>query len=63
MLRIADHAQRTVADEAGTHQRRSLQSRVVIRKRKAVVGVCNGDMAAVDLIACERRQVAQVLMA
>src|SRR5262249_59204080 len=63
--RIARHAQRPVADQAGAEQRRRLRIRIARWKGEAVPLVCERELrvAAVDLVAGEPRPVAEVLPA
>src|SRR5262249_11960324 len=63
--RIAGHAQGSVADEAGAHQRRRLDIAVTLVDRKAIALVGDGQLgiAAIDLIAGEASAVAQILAA
>ena len=61
--RPARHLERTVADQAGTEQRRRLGVRMVALERKAVLRVRHRviGIAAIDVVAGEPGRIAQVL--
>ena len=65
MLRLAGHAQRAVADQPGAEQRRGLDVGVEVRDREDEAGIRQRvvRIAAVEGVAGESREVAEVLAA